>query len=148
MSTVMLDSGDQGIQWVDGLGFRPIDLTEELPGNNIFCGQTQNGNQCEELKCSLGKGSHLEKWFPPMTFAPPFVSTPDNPIIPVVPVSYSPPTFMDYTLFPPIWWCCTNTTTTTTVVVEENPSPVPLGDAGLFLMTAIIAIFLASRYDK
>lgn len=111
MSTVQLNPGDQGLQWIEGVGFRPVDMTEELPGKDL-CGFTDTGEQCETVQCSNEKWTFIEKWEPPIYDVPYIPEIFATPYIPVYqsnpPIDWhTPPTFWD----PPTWTeCCINVT--------------------------------------
>lgn len=43
---IPLDEGDMGVEWIEGVGFRPKDPTDEL------CGQIVGENECTYDQCS------------------------------------------------------------------------------------------------
>lgn len=145
---IPLDPGDMGIQWVPGVGFRPVDVTEEYAAGFKGCGYTEDGNQCHEIECSHEKWTPGEKWEVPPVFA-----SPPSLYVPPVYVS-SPPVFTD--LLPPIWWdtpCCTVVydppiwdcciTTTSNPPNDppfDPPAPVPLPASILFLLAGLFLL--------
>jgi len=109
---VALDEGDMGIQWIPGIGFRPVDITEEMPGKEL-CGQIVGDKSCHTGKCPE-KWALTEKWEPPLEFWP------EPPVYIAPPVWYpnTPPIWVGTPVWfndPPVYWCCGS----------SNPPPPP-----------------------
>ena len=134
MSTVHLDPGDQGLLWLNGIGFRPTYevrceiyyVNFELPGTVAECS--------EDIEWA-------EKWTPewePIDWPTPVdVSAPPafSLAMPKSPPQTEKPTPYD-PWGPPVVLCCSTTGTTKNPPVEVGEVPLP---AGLWLMIAVIA---------
>ncbi len=149
---ISLDDEDSGIQWIPGVGFRPLDMTEELPFfGQMNCDIIDTGTQCKQGECIFGKSSGKYD----LTIIPPVY---DLPIIPYAP-AYNPliyagtyvsitPTWWDDPWDPPTWDCCiiaTSTPNDPPITVTDVPSTVSLGNTGFFLLTALFAVTLIRR---
>lgn len=143
---ITLDPGDSGIQWIPGVGFRPVDMTEELPFfNQMDCDIIDTGTQCEQGNCSFGKGGgkydleHIPPVYVPevITYAPAYNS-------PLYATPYVPVFWWDDPWNPPTWECCTYITP---IPPTPEPPAVPLGSSGLFILTALAAIIFIRRFS-
>lgn len=145
LTDIELDYNDQGIQWIPGIGFRPIDMSEELPGNNLFCGQNIDSNMCTENKCSHGKGSHLiiEKWdMFDSVFWTPYTPATYKPILPI-------PTTQIPTIIPPIIGCCIIVThNPKDPFTPKDPSPVPIPAGFMLLATSLVFLGIIQSLIK
>ena len=160
---ITLDPGDSGIQWIPGVGFRPVDMTEELPFfGQMDCDIIDTGNQCEQGDCNFGKGGggkYDVQLIPPVYDLPiiPYAPAYNDPLyatpyVPVTTVFWDTPTWLDDPWDPPEWIppteCCTFTTPPPSGPpgITGVPSPVPLGDTGFFLLTALAAVAMVRRF--
>lgn len=134
MSTVRLDPGDQGLLWLNGIGFRPAYkvrcetyyINHELPGTVAECAEE----------------AWAEKWTPewePITWPTPVAVSAPPAYAPFVrtdtPNAYTP-------YLPPVVVCCSTTGTTKNPPVEVGEVPLP---AGLWLMIAALAVLMRWR---
>lgn len=151
-----LDPGDQGIQWIEGVGFRPVDSTEDLPFFTMLdCEIIDSGDACAQGLCT-GKLAGYE---------PPIIMTPYDPpaILPPkkwvqIPDTYAPAYTTPFYATPHDFWlshtplpsCCTPPPCCS--VSEPQPEPsypptttgspevVPLPPSLLMLLSAALIL--------
>ena len=148
-STVALDPGDQGVQWVPGVGFRAVDGLDSYGGGKAPCPVSLvykdpvEDQVVVERKCTQA----------PVTFATldmdeVFEDFAEDSYRDLVYTStgYNPPTGTPTTVTPlgtPTTTTspCCGTITTTTVVGTPTPATVPLPAPLLLLIGAMTALF-------
>lgn len=145
-STVTLDPGDQGVQWVPGVGFRAVDGSDTYGGGKAPCPVKAVYKDGAEDRVVVERECAVPDMFAAAAIAEdifvvadesgswPYlnpttgISTDTSTVIPTTPETFTPTT---------TGFLCCDTLTTTVVVVEQPVAPVPLPGTFIALLAAL-----------